>query len=61
MSGNDLKPKSDNLRSALRWLSQHGPATKDLVDEAGRRHDLSPLEMEFLLREFSPSPSSETD
>ena len=52
MPPEELKPKSERLRSALRWLSDRGPPTRALIDECARRHDLSPLEADFLLREY---------
>ena len=52
MSAEGLKPKGEKLREAMRWLAQSGPITRDRIDEAAARFDLSPLEAEFLIREF---------
>lgn len=52
MPENDLKPKSASLRSAIRWIAQNGPASRELIHEAARRHDLSPVDEDFLLREL---------
>jgi hypothetical protein len=48
-----LIPQGENLRRAIRWMSdrrQHDPAA---IEEASRRFDLTPLEEEFLLREHA--------
>ena len=47
-----LEPRGESLRLALRWLSENAPVTRDTIDEAGRRFNLSPLEEEFLLNEY---------
>ena len=44
----------DGLRNALKWLSERrleAPLASrlDLIDEAARRFDLTPLDAEFLL------------
>jgi hypothetical protein len=58
----------DGIRGALRWLSERrleAPTTPrlTLIDEAARRFDLSPLQAEFLIRNWRedstpPKPSS---
>jgi len=50
-------PEGEDLRRALRWLSERrlaDPAAPrgKLVDEAALRFDLSPVDVEFLLREW---------
>ena len=40
------------MKRAVRWLSGNVPITKKTIEEAGIRFDLSPLEEDFLLREF---------
>ena len=50
-------PEGEDLRRALRWLSERrlaDPAAPrgKLVDEAALRFDLSPADVEFLLREW---------
>ena len=52
VNGNATVPEGENLRRAVRWLSEHGPLTRETINEAGLRFDLTPLEEEFLLREF---------
>ena len=50
-----LEPHGEALRQALRWLSENAPVTRDTIDEAARRFNLSPLEEEFLFKEFLKS------
>ena len=38
----------------MRWLSEYAPVTLETVNTAACRFDLTPLEAEFLLREFLP-------
>jgi hypothetical protein len=53
MSDKDsVMPEGENLRRAVRWLSEHAPVTAGTINEAGVRFDLTPKEEEFLLREF---------
>jgi hypothetical protein len=48
-----IGPEGDGLKKALRWLSDRRrddpevPRTK-LIEEAGTRFDLTPLELQFL-------------
>jgi len=52
-----LMPEGEGLRRALRWLSDRSqeepkiPRAK-LISEASERFDLSPVEEEFLLRDW---------
>jgi len=53
----DLEPKGEPLRRAVRWISEHrqdDPAAdiKKLVEEAGLRFDLPPLDQEYLWHTF---------
>jgi len=50
-------PEGENLRRAVRWLSEHAPITRQAINEAGVRFDLNPLEEEFLLHKFLPEDS----
>lgn len=50
-------PEGENLRRAVRWLSEHAPITRQAINEAGVRFDLNPLEEEFLLQKFLPGDS----
>jgi len=52
-------PHGENLRNAIRWLSEHhlkdgsaGPLTQEIIEQASIKFDLTPLEEEFLLRKF---------
>ena len=56
MNAEEIKPKGEKLRQAVRWLSESAPVTREKIDEAAARFDLSPLEVEFLLREFLQRP-----
>lgn len=52
----DILPEGELLRRAIRWISEHrdeGTPWILLVEEAGKRFDLSPLDEEFLMRNFS--------
>jgi hypothetical protein len=44
-------PQGQNLRAALRWLSEQGRHDAAAVESACQRFDLSPLDEEFLLAE----------
>lgn len=50
-----LEPRGEALRQAVRWLSENAPVTRNTIDEAARRFNLSPLEEEFLLKEYLKS------
>ncbi len=55
----------DGIRGALRWLSERrrdeptAPRLK-LIDEAARRFDLTPLEAEFLIRNWREDAREDT-
>lgn len=51
-SKHSIFPEGENLRRAIRWLSEHAPPTAELINQAGCRFDLTPLEEDFLLRQF---------
>jgi hypothetical protein len=50
-----IVPKGEALRRAVAWLSQHGPWTPELIEQASQRFDLSPTDEEFLLQEYRRS------
>lgn len=52
--GDSTVPEGENLRRAVRWLSEHSPVTPAMINEAGLRFDLTPSEEDFLLRELLP-------
>ena len=54
-------PHGENLRNAIRWLSEqilYGQATsnkinaRELIEKASVKFDLTPLEEDFLMRKF---------
>jgi len=47
-----ITPAHENLRRAVQWLSDHGPATPASINEASVRFDLSPDDEQFLLTHF---------
>jgi hypothetical protein len=54
----DILPKSDTLKRAIKWLSEHlkddaNQNISQLLNEATLRFDLSPKESEFLIRMYS--------
>ena len=54
-------PEGENLRRAVRWLSEHAPITRASINEAGLHFDLTPYEEEFLLQEFLPKGGCRRD
>ena len=52
MNKHSLLADGEHMKPAVRWLSENAPITKKTIEEAGIRFDLSPLEEDFLLREF---------
>lgn len=55
MAADSPVPKRENLRRAIRWLSDHGEYTLEAIDEASRRFDLTPLDEQFLMDHFRQS------
>jgi hypothetical protein len=51
-------PHGENLRNAIRWISEQrqllaeNTSTRQLVEKASVRFDLTPLEEDFLIRKF---------
>ncbi len=45
-------PRGEALRKAFRWLAEQDHTDSKAVEQAARRFDLSPLEEDFLVREF---------
>ncbi len=48
-----ILPEKENLRRAVRWISEQGIFSVQVVDEACLRFDLSPADAAFLLRHFA--------
>jgi hypothetical protein len=54
MGDESLLPEKENLRRAVRWLSEHGNVDFQAIEEASLRFDLSPADASFLFRHFLP-------
>ncbi|MGD8592663.1 MAG: hypothetical protein PVF82_07510 [Gammaproteobacteria bacterium] len=62
MTEHTTLPHGENLRNAIRWLSQQSlnqqctgnePHSRETIEKASLLFDLTPLEEEFLIRKFS--------
>ncbi len=53
MSNNTILPDGENLRRALRWISEKGSHSLPVIEEASIRFDLSPADASFLIRHFA--------
>jgi len=53
MSSNTILPEGENLRRALRWISEQGSHSLPVIEEASLRFDLSPADAAFLIRHFA--------
>ena len=53
MSKNTILPDGENLRRALRWISEKGSHAMPVIEEASIRFDLSPADADFLIRHFA--------
>jgi hypothetical protein len=47
-----LLPEHEDLRRAVQWLAAQTSWDARLIEEASRRFDLSPIDEDFLLRNF---------
>lgn len=54
MSASSITPHGEALRRAVRWLGEQPAHDTRTLEEAGQRFDLTPLEADFLRREFGP-------
>ena len=52
MSNNPLLPDKEDLRKAVKWISQQGEFNLKAVEEASIRFDLSPTDEDFLINHF---------
>jgi hypothetical protein len=52
MGDESLLPEKENLRRALRWLSEEGKIDLQAIEAASLRFDLSPADASFLIRHF---------
>ena len=48
-----IQPQGEQLRNAVRWLSDHKDYSLAAINDAARRFDLSPIDTEFLIRTFA--------
>ncbi len=53
MSDGGILPDGENLRKAVRWISDEGGFTLKSVEEACVRFDLSPADENFLINHFT--------
>lgn len=47
-----INPTHDDLRRAIRWLSDHAPIDARSIEAASVRFDLSPEDEQFLLTQL---------
>jgi len=52
MKPGTLLPEGEDLRKAVRWLAEQDVKSLEVIEEASRRFDLSPLDEDFLIRHF---------
>lgn len=52
MSDHLLLPHGEDLRRAVRWLSEHHEYDIAAIEEVSLRFDLSPLDEEFLIQQW---------
>jgi len=53
MSNNPILPDKEDLRKAVKWISDQGEFSLKVVDEASIRFDLSPADEAFLISHFT--------
>lgn len=54
VSQGGVVPHGEGLRRAVRWIGEQPRHDRAVLEEAGRRFDLTPLEQDFLARQFGP-------
>jgi len=52
MSDSSLIPEGENLRRAIKWLSEQQKHDPKTIETASVQFDLTPIEEEFLIRHF---------
>ncbi len=57
----EIQPKGEQLRNAVRWLSEQRRYTADAIGQAARRFDLSPAEEQFLFDHFLHADNAAED
>jgi len=58
MKPGTILPEGEDLRKAVRWLVEQDVKSLEVIEEASRRFDLSPLDEEFLIRHFLEESSA---
>ena len=54
-----IQPQGEQLRNAVRWLSDNQDYSYAAINEAARKFDLSPFDTEFLIKTFGQSNQQE--
>lgn len=54
MANEGILPEGEDLRRAVRWLSEQEGYTLEAIEEASRRFNLSPVDEQFLIENFLP-------
>jgi hypothetical protein len=49
---NSQQPKKENLRKAIKWLSERQSFTLEAIEHSAKLFDLSPLDEDFIIRHF---------
>ena len=55
-----IQPQGEQLRNAVRWLSDHKDYSLAAINDAAKKFDLSPIDTEFLIRTFAQSDREDT-
>ncbi len=50
--GKRVVPQGEDLRRAVRWIGEQSSCNLQTIEEASRRFDLSPMDEDFLIRQF---------
>ena len=54
-----IQPQGEQLRNAVRWLSDNKDYSYTAINEAAEKFDLSPLDTEFLINTFAQRDKQE--
>jgi len=58
LSGDSVLPEKENLRRAVRFISEQADYSLQTIEEASRRFDLSPADESFLIEHFTRKKES---
>ncbi len=50
--GNRVVPQGEDLRRAVHWIGEQSSCNLQTIEEASKRFDLSPMDEDFLIRQF---------